>query len=68
MPEKHLTLNTKMRGPDHSASLDPMNFKRMCKKIREVELLLGNATKAERILGWTPKIKFNELVEEMVNF
>jgi N,N'-diacetyllegionaminate synthase len=39
--EKHLTLNTKMRGPDHSASLDPINFKNMCKKIREVELLLG---------------------------
>jgi len=39
--EKHLTLNTKMRGPDHSASLDPINFKNMCTKIREVELLLG---------------------------
>jgi len=43
--EKHLTLNTKMRGPDHSASLDPITFKRMCRKIREVELLLGNGKK-----------------------
>ena len=40
--EKHLTLNTKMKGPDHNASLDPVNFKNMCKKIREVELLLGD--------------------------
>jgi N,N'-diacetyllegionaminate synthase len=43
--EKHLTLNTKMSGPDHSASLDPINFKNMCKKIREVEILLGSGRK-----------------------
>jgi GDPmannose 4,6-dehydratase len=32
----------------------------------EVETLLGDATKAREKLGWTPKISFNELVEEMV--
>jgi GDPmannose 4,6-dehydratase len=32
----------------------------------EVETLLGDATKAKTSLGWTPKIKFNELVAEMV--
>ena len=32
----------------------------------EVELLIGNASKAKHILGWTPKIKFTELVQEMV--
>lgn len=32
----------------------------------EVDLLLGDASKAEKELGWKPKIKFEELVELMV--
>lgn len=32
----------------------------------EVELLLGDATKAKEKLGWVSKIKFKELVKEMV--
>jgi GDPmannose 4,6-dehydratase len=32
----------------------------------EVELLLGNASKARRVLGWAPKITVRELVREMV--
>jgi GDPmannose 4,6-dehydratase len=32
----------------------------------EVESLLGDASKARRQLGWTPKISFRELVAEMV--
>jgi GDP-mannose 4,6-dehydratase len=32
----------------------------------EVELLLGNAAKAERELGWSPAIDFRSLVREMV--
>jgi len=32
----------------------------------EVELLIGDATKAETILGWKPEIKFNKLVKIMV--
>ncbi len=32
----------------------------------DVETLLGDATKAKRELGWTCKITFKELVEEMV--
>jgi GDPmannose 4,6-dehydratase len=32
----------------------------------EVELLIGDATKAREKLGWQPKIKFAELVREMV--
>ena len=32
----------------------------------EVETLLGDATKAREKLGWTPKITFHELVNEMV--
>lgn len=33
----------------------------------EVETLLGDASKAKKELGWEPKIKFNELVEDMIN-
>ena len=32
----------------------------------EVESLLGDPTKAQKILGWKPKISFRELVKEMV--
>ena len=31
----------------------------------EVESLLGDATKAKKVLGWEPKTSFKELVEEM---
>jgi GDPmannose 4,6-dehydratase len=33
----------------------------------EVELLVGDASKAERVLGWKPKTKFKELVRIMVD-
>jgi len=32
----------------------------------EVDLLLGDASKAKTILGWAPKITFEELIKEMV--
>jgi len=32
----------------------------------EVELLLGDATKARKKLGWSCQVKFKELAEEMV--
>lgn len=33
----------------------------------EVDLLQGDASKANRILGWEPKVKFNDLARLMVN-
>lgn len=33
----------------------------------EVNLLLGDASKAAKILGWKPKVKFKKLVEIMMN-
>jgi GDPmannose 4,6-dehydratase len=33
----------------------------------EVEQLLGDASKANNLLGWKPRITFNELVSEMVD-
>ncbi|MEX0774466.1 MAG: GDP-mannose 4,6-dehydratase [Phycisphaeraceae bacterium] len=33
----------------------------------EVDLLLGDASKAKRVLGWEPKVSFEELVNRMVD-
>ena len=33
----------------------------------EVDLLVGDAAKAKRDLGWVPKITFKKLAEEMVD-
>lgn len=33
----------------------------------EVDLLLGDPSKAKRVLGWEPKVNFRQLVEMMVD-
>ena len=43
--EKHFTLSRRMKGPDHKASLEPAEFKRMAKAIRNVEKALGSGVK-----------------------
>ena len=43
--EKHFTLDRKMPGPDHKASLEPNELKEMVKGIRNVEKALGNDKK-----------------------
>jgi N-acetylneuraminate synthase len=43
--EKHLTLDNKMQGPDHAASLEPKGFKKMIDNIRYTEKILGNEEK-----------------------
>jgi N-acetylneuraminate synthase len=43
--EKHFTLDINSEGPDHPHSLDPIRFKEMVKKIRELESALGNSKK-----------------------
>lgn len=43
--EKHLTLDCRMDGPDHSASLEPDVFARMVANIRAIEVALGDGIK-----------------------
>ncbi len=43
-------------------AVDPRYF-----RPTEVETLLGDASKAKRELGWSPRISFDELVQEMVD-
>ena len=42
--------------------IDPKYF-----RPTEVEVLISNPSKAERVLGWKPKIRFTELVKIMVD-
>lgn len=44
--EKHLTLDRTLPGPDHSSSLQPLEFGQMVTAIRHVESALGNGIKA----------------------
>ncbi len=43
--EKHFTLDNTMEGPDHKASLEPKDLKKMVEAIRNIELGLGNGIK-----------------------
>ena len=43
--EKHLTLSHDLPGPDHKASLEPEQFRKMVDAIRNIEQALGMATK-----------------------
>ena len=43
--EKHITLDRKMAGPDHSASLEPQEFAAMVQGIRKIECALGDGIK-----------------------
>ncbi len=39
--EKHITLNNKLKGPDHKASLEIKNIASMMRKIRDIKSILG---------------------------
>lgn len=43
--EKHFTLDKNMEGPDHKASLNPVELKEMVCSIRNIELALGDGIK-----------------------
>ena len=43
--EKHITLNKKMLGPDHSSSMNEKEFKKLLKKIRNTQIVIGKKIK-----------------------
>lgn len=43
--EKHFTLDSSLPGPDHRASLEPEDLRRMVRAIRDVEAALGDGRK-----------------------
>ncbi len=46
--EKHFTVDKSLPGPDHKASLDPIELKEMVDGIRTVEKVLGDGIKGPR--------------------
>jgi len=55
--------DTKLKKDDVIVRVDPRYF-----RPTEVESLLGDASKAKQKLGWVPRISFEELVGEMVQY
>lgn len=47
--EKHFTLSRNMEGPDHKASLEPDELKKMVDSIRNIEAAMGNGMKKPSI-------------------
>lgn len=43
--EKHITLDKNLKGPDHMASTEPPEFKKLVESIRKVEKILGRKEK-----------------------
>lgn len=74
--EKHFTLDKKLSGPDHKASLEPSELKEMVKAIRNIEMALGDGIKkpnkseieimkvARRSLITTRDIRVGETIKE----
>ena len=58
--EKHFTLDKKMAGPDHNASLDPIQLQQMVASIREVEMAVGNGVKKPTV----SELKTREVVRK----
>jgi sialic acid synthase SpsE len=44
--EKHLTLDRSLPGPDHSASLEPAEFRALVDGVRRISRMLGDGVKA----------------------
>jgi N,N'-diacetyllegionaminate synthase len=53
--EKHITLNRKMKGPDHSTSMEPSEFRSFVRSLNNSTIIGGSAvkkpTKEEKILS-----------------
>jgi N-acetylneuraminate synthase len=74
--EKHLTLDRELPGPDHRASLEPGEFARLVREVREVESALGDGRKqpqppeaaiaavARKSLHWSVDLPAGTLVTE----
>ncbi len=60
--EKHLTLNKNYSGPDHKASMEPRDFKKMVQAIRISELMLGSSIKKPSII----ELKNRKLVRKSI--
>jgi len=68
--EKHITLNKKMKGPDHFFALEPKELKLMVAKIREIEKKMKKGEKIDldsKVFG-SGEIKVDKDEEYLRNF
>lgn len=63
--ERHFTLDRGMEGPDHAASLEPEEFRRLVEGIREIEQALGDG--GERRLSQGEMINRENLGKSLVS-
>lgn len=74
--EKHFTLDKNMEGPDHSASLEPNELKKMVQAIRNISMAIGDGIKkvtnsemknialARKSIVANQNLKANEILDE----
>lgn len=55
------------KGIDRSSGKERVTVSREFFRPSEVDLLLGDSSKAREVLGWSPKVSFEELVKMMVD-
>jgi N,N'-diacetyllegionaminate synthase len=60
--EKHITINKKYSGPDHSSSLDLMEFRKYVKLIRLTEDMLGSKNKKPNL----KELKIKKVVRKSI--
>jgi N-acetylneuraminate synthase len=53
--EKHFTLDRTMPGPDHKASLEPVELARMVRQIRELQQAMGDGAKCPQPSEWNTR-------------
>lgn len=53
--EKHFTLDRKMLGPDHRASLEPNELAKMVAQIRDLQVALGDGAKCPQPSEWNTR-------------
>jgi len=58
---KQFGINCPLKQGDEVITIDPRYF-----RPTEVELLIGDASKAQKKLGWVPKYNLKELIKDMV--
>lgn len=54
--EKHFTLDRNLPGPDHKASLEPVELKHMVADIRAIEQALGDGSKTPQPSEWDTRL------------
>jgi sialic acid synthase SpsE/sugar phosphate isomerase/epimerase len=63
--ERHFTLDRTMEGPDHAASLEAREFKKLMEGIREIEMALGDG--GERRISQGEMINRENLAKSLVS-